>query len=109
MDVPQYDAFRTPVFASPLARRIAADKGIDLSAVTGSGPKGRIVKADVEKAQKNIEIQETTNESLLAQARLTEELAKLDREKYMAEGGEYQQSVEKIDGEIKQLEEDDAA
>jgi len=39
------------VFASPLARRIAADKGVDLSGVKGSGPKGRIVKADVEKAQ----------------------------------------------------------
>jgi len=36
------------IFASPLARRIAADKGIDLGQVTGSGPKGRIVKADVE-------------------------------------------------------------
>ena len=36
------------VFASPLARRIAADKGIDLNQVKGSGPKGRIVKADVE-------------------------------------------------------------
>ncbi len=36
------------VFASPLARRIAKDKGIDLSNVSGSGPKGRIVKADVE-------------------------------------------------------------
>ncbi|WP_370228848.1 pyruvate dehydrogenase complex dihydrolipoamide acetyltransferase [Cognatishimia sp.] len=35
------------IFASPLARRIAADKGIDLSALKGSGPKGRIVKADV--------------------------------------------------------------
>ncbi len=35
------------VFASPLARRIAADKGIDLASVKGSGPKGRIVKADV--------------------------------------------------------------
>ncbi len=35
------------VFATPLARRIAADKGIDLSTITGSGPKGRIVKADV--------------------------------------------------------------
>ena len=35
------------VFASPLARRIAADKGLDLAGVTGSGPKGRIVKADV--------------------------------------------------------------
>lgn len=36
------------VFASPLARRIAAEKGLDLSAVKGSGPHGRIVKADVE-------------------------------------------------------------
>ena len=39
------------VFASPLARRIAADKGIDLATITGSGPKGRIVKADVENAK----------------------------------------------------------
>jgi pyruvate dehydrogenase E2 component (dihydrolipoamide acetyltransferase) len=35
------------VFASPLARRIAAEKGIDLAAVQGSGPHGRVVKADV--------------------------------------------------------------
>lgn len=39
------------VFASPLARRIAAEKGIDLSQVQGSGPHGRIVKADVEGAK----------------------------------------------------------
>jgi len=38
------------VFASPLARRIASEAGIDLSAVKGSGPHGRIVKADVEAA-----------------------------------------------------------
>ncbi|MBC57794.1 MAG: pyruvate dehydrogenase complex dihydrolipoamide acetyltransferase [Confluentimicrobium sp.] len=38
------------VFASPLARRIAADKGLDLAQITGSGPHGRIVKADVEGA-----------------------------------------------------------
>ena len=36
------------IFASPLARRIAADKGVDLATVKGSGPHGRIVKADVE-------------------------------------------------------------
>ena len=35
------------VFASPLARRIASEKGLDLTTVTGSGPHGRIVKADV--------------------------------------------------------------
>jgi pyruvate dehydrogenase E2 component (dihydrolipoamide acetyltransferase) len=36
------------VFASPLARRIATEKGLDLGSVKGSGPHGRIVKADVE-------------------------------------------------------------
>lgn len=39
------------VFASPLARRIASDKGVDLARVSGSGPHGRIVKADVESAR----------------------------------------------------------
>jgi pyruvate dehydrogenase E2 component (dihydrolipoamide acetyltransferase) len=39
------------VFASPLARRIAKEKGLDLTAVKGSGPHGRIVRADVEGAQ----------------------------------------------------------
>jgi pyruvate dehydrogenase E2 component (dihydrolipoamide acetyltransferase) len=38
------------VKASPLARRIAADKGVDLSGIAGSGPNGRIVKADLENA-----------------------------------------------------------
>ena len=38
------------IFASPLARRIARDQGIDLSQLTGSGPHGRIVLADVERA-----------------------------------------------------------
>jgi pyruvate dehydrogenase E2 component (dihydrolipoamide acetyltransferase) len=39
------------IFASPLARRLAEQKGIDLSAMQGSGPHGRIVKADIDKAQ----------------------------------------------------------
>ena len=39
------------IFASPLARRIAAQKGLDLTAISGSGPHGRIVKADVENAK----------------------------------------------------------
>ncbi|MEI2805082.1 pyruvate dehydrogenase complex dihydrolipoamide acetyltransferase [Albidovulum sp.] len=38
------------VMASPLARRLAKEKGIDIAALTGSGPHGRIVKADVEAA-----------------------------------------------------------
>ena len=39
------------IVASPLAKRIAEQKGIDLSGITGSGPNGRIVKADVEDAK----------------------------------------------------------
>ena len=39
------------VFASPLARRLAKDGGIDLAAVAGSGPHGRVVKADIEAAR----------------------------------------------------------
>ncbi|WP_039019181.1 pyruvate dehydrogenase complex dihydrolipoamide acetyltransferase [Halocynthiibacter namhaensis] len=38
------------IFATPLARRIAADKGVDLTQITGSGPRGRIIKVDVESA-----------------------------------------------------------
>jgi len=43
----------TRIFASPLARRIADQKNIDLTTLEGSGPRGRIVKADVESAQEN--------------------------------------------------------
>ncbi|WP_372992160.1 2-oxo acid dehydrogenase subunit E2, partial [Sulfitobacter sp.] len=43
----------TRIFATPLARRIAADKGLDLAQVKGSGPHGRIVKADVEGLSKS--------------------------------------------------------
>ena len=38
------------VFATPLARRMAEQAGIDLAGVTGSGPNGRIVKSDIEAA-----------------------------------------------------------
>jgi pyruvate dehydrogenase E2 component (dihydrolipoyllysine-residue acetyltransferase) len=38
------------VKASPIARRIAQERGLDLAAIPGSGPGGRIVKADVERA-----------------------------------------------------------
>ena len=50
------------IFASPLARRIAADKGLDLSQITGSGPRGRIVKADVESASPQITTAPTKDE-----------------------------------------------
>ncbi len=40
-----------PVKASPIARRLASEKGIDLSAINGSGPGGRVVRRDVESYQ----------------------------------------------------------
>jgi pyruvate dehydrogenase E2 component (dihydrolipoamide acetyltransferase) len=40
------------IFASPLAKRMAAQAGLDLAALQGSGPRGRIVKADIERALK---------------------------------------------------------
>ena len=38
------------MFASPLARRLAADAGLDLAQIAGSGPHGRIIKADIDAA-----------------------------------------------------------
>jgi len=55
-DAPVTPTARRPgdrrVFASPLARRMAGHRGIDLAALSGSGPHGRIVKADIEKAMR---------------------------------------------------------
>jgi pyruvate dehydrogenase E2 component (dihydrolipoamide acetyltransferase) len=48
---PQARAAGDRVKASPLARRIAAEKGIEISALAGTGPNGRVVKADVEGAK----------------------------------------------------------
>ena len=44
------------IFASPLAKRIAEEAGIELKRITGSGPYGRIIKGDVEAIVKNGEI-----------------------------------------------------
>ncbi|MDF1779179.1 MAG: pyruvate dehydrogenase complex dihydrolipoamide acetyltransferase [Rhizobiaceae bacterium] len=43
------------IFSSPLARRLAAEAGIDLASVSGSGPHGRVVKRDIEAAVANAE------------------------------------------------------
>ena len=48
--VPARERGNRRIFASPLARRMAQQAGLDLSAVRGSGPQGRIVKSDIEAA-----------------------------------------------------------
>ncbi len=52
-DAAQTDAASGRVKASPLARRMAAEQGLDLTKITGTGPGGRIVKDDVEKAARD--------------------------------------------------------
>src|SRR5262249_46336103 len=46
---PAAGAARAPLFASPIVRKIALEKGIDLAAVPGTGPNGRIVRRDLER------------------------------------------------------------
>ncbi|MEU1597615.1 dihydrolipoamide acetyltransferase family protein [Streptomyces sp. NPDC005708] len=47
------------IFASPLARRLARELGVDLNAVVGSGPHGRIRRADIEAAAATVEPEQT--------------------------------------------------
>jgi pyruvate dehydrogenase E2 component (dihydrolipoamide acetyltransferase) len=46
---PGPDGARSRVFASPLVRKIALEKGIDLAGIAGTGPNGRIVRRDIER------------------------------------------------------------
>ncbi len=52
----------TRIFATPLAKRLAREKGVDLGSISGSGPHGRIVKTDILDA--NVSIVETNQVSL---------------------------------------------
>ena len=63
-------------------------------------------RANLEKAGKDIEIQETTNESNEAKAKLAEDLAQLSLVSYTSEGGEYQQELETLRGDVKKIEEE---
>ncbi|ARV07823.1 pyruvate dehydrogenase [Polaribacter sp. SA4-10] len=57
------------IFASPLAKKIASDKGINLADVTGSGENGRIIKKDVENytpAAKVVEVEVASDTNLVA-------------------------------------------
>lgn len=51
------------IFASPLARRIAEQNGVDLKSISGSGPRGRIVKADVEGKSATAPAKSETNQT----------------------------------------------
>jgi pyruvate dehydrogenase E2 component (dihydrolipoamide acetyltransferase) len=45
---------RSRIFASPLVRKVALEKGIDLAGVTGTGPSGRIVRRDIARHQERL-------------------------------------------------------
>jgi|NGEPerStandDraft_5_1074534.scaffolds.fasta_scaffold05713_2 pyruvate dehydrogenase E2 component (dihydrolipoamide acetyltransferase) len=71
-DSPQAGAGR--IFASPLARRLSKEYGIDLAALKGSGPRGRIVRVDVETAQQAIPQQAISKQATLKSEERTERI-----------------------------------
>ena len=75
------------LFASPLARRIAADRGLDLTAIKGSGPGGRIVKSDVEAAERQPGPPPPTESQPAAERQDSE----VDRVKSIYEGREFEE------------------
>jgi pyruvate dehydrogenase E2 component (dihydrolipoamide acetyltransferase) len=66
------------VVASPLAKRIAAERGVDLASIKGSGPNGRIVKADVEGAEPGTAKPDTAKPAAAAPAAAPEQAAKVE-------------------------------
>ena len=70
----------TEVRASPLAKKLAVQKGVDLSLVTGSGPGGRITESDInnyEPSPKTSASQQTTNPQIVPLSRMRHAIAKL--------------------------------
>ena len=65
------------IFASPLARRIAAQTGVDLKSVKGTGPHGRIVKRDVEGAGKGVQPSAANSPATVGEARKVQSLAQM--------------------------------
>ena len=61
------------IFASPLAKKLASDKGIDLSAIQGSGENGRIVKRDIEHYIPFTPAQSTSRQVLVGEEAYTDE------------------------------------
>lgn len=60
------------IFASPLARKLANEKGIDLKKIKGSGPNGRIIETDILKNELAEEREEKTEERTVETIKITE-------------------------------------
>ena len=84
------------IFASPLARRIAADKGLDLASIKGSGPRGRIIKVDVENATAAPKAEAKTTAPAAAPAAAAPAGPSADAVAKMYEGREFEEV--KLDG-----------
>jgi pyruvate dehydrogenase E2 component (dihydrolipoamide acetyltransferase) len=67
----------TRIFASPLARRLAKDAGLELKAIKGTGPHGRIVRADVEAAGKGGVAKGATATAVAGEPRKVQSLAQM--------------------------------
>ncbi|KEG20047.1 pyruvate dehydrogenase complex dihydrolipoamide acetyltransferase [Bartonella bacilliformis] len=79
----QRDGDNTRLFASPLARRLAAESDFDLSVISGTGPHGRIIKRDVEKALSGGALRDSCSSSVnrpIAKGASGEQVMKLFKE-----------------------------
>ena len=61
------------IFATPIARQLASEAGIDLASVVGSGPGGRIVREDIERAAAGMAAEPVVAEPVVAEAEVVEE------------------------------------
>lgn len=75
--------------ASPLAKRIAADAGLALSAITGSGPNGRVVKADVEAAKASGTAQTPAATQTVQETTPTSDAGTMPSTKVLSGGADY--------------------
>jgi len=79
------------VFASPLARKIAEQAGVDIAALSGSGPRGRIVKADVEAARKSGGAKPPAKAAMQPSAAAVPSIAPLPDARLFYKDGEYEE------------------
>ncbi|CAF1215447.1 unnamed protein product [Rotaria sp. Silwood1] len=88
------------IVASPFARKIAQEKGIDLDSIQGSGPNGRIIAEDVEKFIKEGGVKTKLDAKKVKDAQTTpSKAAKKDKETAIGTGGYDEQQISELQAE----------
>ena len=92
IEIKSVDLSESRILASPLAKKIAEEKNIDLSTIKGSGDNGRIVKSDLDNVDNNFSQQPAATSNKETQAK--QEVASLAPEKKLAVGEESYEDVQ---------------